>query len=113
MFFNVVLAADPPTTPEGPPGWVNLVPFLFLGVMLVFMMILPQRRQEKQRQEMISKLKHNDRIVNSGGIIGIVDRVKENEDEIILKGGLRITRSSVAKILAPDDSGKDQKDGGA
>lgn len=112
--FAILFAADTPPPPEGgPPGWTQLVPFLALPLFIWLLFLRPQRQQEKQRQDMVAKLKRNDRILNSGGIIGVVDSVKDKDEEIVLKGGLRITRSSVVKVLSPDETAKDQKDGGS
>ncbi|MFH4090228.1 preprotein translocase subunit YajC, partial [Acinetobacter baumannii] len=42
-----------------------------------FLVILPQKRQKQQLQELIDNLKINDEIVTSGGLIG---RIKEIRD---------------------------------
>jgi preprotein translocase subunit YajC len=62
---------------------------------------------------MVDALKRGDKIVNSGGIIGIVESVSKKDDEVVLKGGLRITKSSIARLVTPDESAKDAKEGGA
>jgi preprotein translocase subunit YajC len=80
---------------------------LFLGYMLL---MRPARAQEKQRKAMVEALKKNDKIINSGGIIGTVESVKDKEDEVVLRGGLRITKSSIVRVVTADDS-KDQKEG--
>ena len=67
----------------------------------------PAQRQEKERQALIAKLKKNDRIVNSGGIIGTVDSIKEQDNEVILKGGVHILRSSIVKIVTADEANKE------
>ena len=73
------------------------MPIVFVLLILYLMIIRPQRTQEKQRLDMVAKVKRNDKIVNSGGIIGIVDSVKD--EEVVLKGGLRITRSSIVRVV--------------
>ena len=87
----------------------TLGPFLIMGVLAFFLLVLPWRRQEKQRQALVSALKKNDKIINSGGIIGIVESVKDKENEVVLKGGLRVTKTSIVQIVA-DDSTKEQKE---
>jgi preprotein translocase subunit YajC len=101
-----LLAENPPApAPDGgSPFGMLIIPMLLL--LFVFIVWLPQRRQEKQRVAQLSTLKKNDKIINSGGIIGIVDVVKDNQDEIILRGGVRITKSSVQRIVPPDDTSK-------
>ena len=96
-----------------------LLPLLMIGVLGYFLMIRPMKRQEQQRQALLSALKKNDRVVTSGGIIGIVAAIKENEDEVTLKVDessnvrLRVLKSSIQKILSGDEPPKDDKGGGA
>jgi preprotein translocase subunit YajC len=64
--------------------------FILLLLPMFYLLILrPSQVQEKQRRAKVSALKKNDKIINSGGIIGIVDSIKD--DEVVLRGGLRLT----------------------
>ena len=53
--------------------------FMMLAIfgIFYFLVILPQKRQKKQLQEMITELKINDEVVTNGGIIGKIKEVKE------------------------------------
>ena len=48
----------------------TLLPFVFIFGIFYFLVILPQKKQKQQLQEMIAQLKINDEIVTNGGIIG-------------------------------------------
>jgi preprotein translocase subunit YajC len=113
MLATLLLLAEE-TTPQTSqaPGWFSLLPFLGIAVLFYLLMVAPMRRQEKQRQALVSALKKNDKIINSGGIIGIVDSMKDKENEVVLRGGLRITKASIVQVIR-DDSAKEQKEGGA
>jgi preprotein translocase subunit YajC len=110
-------------TPEPPKGqgdtFTMLLPLLAIGVLFYFLMLRPQRRIEKERQALLSALKKNDKVVTNGGIIGIVAAVNEKQDEVTLKVDessnvrLRVTKSSIARVLTPDTPAKEQKEGGA
>ncbi|MFA5118479.1 MAG: preprotein translocase subunit YajC [Candidatus Omnitrophota bacterium] len=65
----------PPQTPVNPI--LNLVPLALLFVIFYFLIIRPQKKQEKDRQKMISSLNKNDEVVTTGGIHGTVVTVKE------------------------------------
>src|SRR5947209_15294278 len=105
MSHAILLLADQPAaTDGGAPSLLGLAPFLLIGLAFVFLIIMPARRQEKQRQALIMALKKNDRVVNSGGLIGVVESIKENADEVVLRGGLRITRSSIQRIIPPQEA---------
>ena len=55
----------------------TLLPFVLIFGIFYFLVILPQKRQKNELQEMISQLKINDEVVTNGGIIG---RIKEIRD---------------------------------
>jgi len=110
MVFALLAQAD---QQQPGSGFFSLVPILLMLVLGYFLLMRPMQRQEKQRQALVASLKKNDKIVNSGGIIGVVDSIKEKEDEVVLKGGLRVTRSSIVRIISPDETAKEQKEGGA
>jgi preprotein translocase subunit YajC len=96
--MSVLLLLAEGQQPETPPFAAQLPLFLILGLLFMLMVWMPGRKQEKKRKEQLSKLKKGDRIVNSGGIIGVVDSIKDKDEEVVLKGGLRITRSSIVRI---------------
>lgn len=55
-----------------------LAPFLLIFAIFYFLVILPQKRQRQQLQEMISQLKINDEVVTNGGVIGVIKEIREN-----------------------------------
>jgi preprotein translocase subunit YajC len=55
----------------------TLLPFVFIFGIFYFLVILPQKKQKQQLQEMIAQLKINDEVVTNGGIIGKIKEVKE------------------------------------
>ncbi len=55
----------------------TLLPFVFIFGIFYFLVILPQKRQRQQLQEMIAQLKINDEVVTNGGVIGKIKEVKD------------------------------------
>jgi preprotein translocase subunit YajC len=55
----------------------TIAPFAFIFGIFYFLVILPQKRQKQQLQEMITQLKINDEVVTSGGVIGRIKEVRE------------------------------------
>jgi len=55
----------------------QLFPFVILLGIMYFIIIRPQRQQEKKHQEMINELKKGDKIVTIGGVIVEVKKVEE------------------------------------
>jgi preprotein translocase subunit YajC len=60
-------------------------------------MIRPQRKRQKQQQEMIAAIQKGDRVITAGGIFGVVDAVREDSVVIKVEGGtlLRVAKGSV------------------
>ena len=55
----------------------SLWPIALMFVLIYFLMIRPQKKKQKEQQDMISALGIGDEILTSGGIIGKVLRVEE------------------------------------
>jgi len=55
----------------------SLLPFVLIFGIFYFLVILPQKRQKQQLQDMISQLKNGDEIVTNGGIIGTIKEIRE------------------------------------
>lgn len=60
---------------------------LILLFALYFIMIRPQRKQEKETIEMQKNLQIGDEVITIGGIVGIVLRVEENTKTVVLETG--------------------------
>ncbi len=96
MFFETLLYAG--GTAAKQPGIQDFMPLIFIFVIFYFLLIRPQQKQTKAHQKMLSGLKKGNRVVTSGGMIGIIERIEGNE--IVLNAGgnclIRFTKSSVS-----------------
>jgi preprotein translocase subunit YajC len=77
----------------------QLLPFIFLIAIMYFVIIRPQQKEAKQRQEMINALKKGDKIITSGGIIATVHKVEEKFLSVKLNENVlvKITKDAVAR----------------
>jgi len=80
---------------------------LIIGFGVVwFVMILPKRKQDKERQNMLTNMKRGDEVQTIGGIIGKV--VDPKEDRVLVKVDessntkIWFSRSAIAKVTAED-----------
>ena len=77
---------------------------LIIGVFYI-LLIRPQQQRQRKLQETIAQLKAGDRIVTSGGIVGIITSVKDNSflirsaDKTILE----VKRSAVAGLEGEEE----------
>ncbi len=100
MLDGLLLLAEQPAAETGAPPIAQFMPIVLIMGAFFLMMFLSSRSQRKHQAAMIAALKKNDKVVNSGGIIGVIDSIKD--DEIGLRGGLRITKASIVRVLASD-----------
>lgn len=73
------------------------------GLIFYFFFIRPQRKQQKQHEEMIAQLKKGDEIVTAGGVIGEVVHIKD--DRVTIKSGdtrLVVLRSRIGRVGGVD-----------
>jgi preprotein translocase subunit YajC len=85
-----------------------LIPLGLMFAIMYFMVIMPQQRQRKKVQEMLSAIKAGDKIVTSGGIYGTINGI--DGDSVILKVSsepqvkIRIARAAIAQVEASEDA---------
>ena len=87
------------TTSEGSTtSTLYMVGFLVvIFALFYFVMIRPQRKRQKEQQQMVSALQKGDKVITAGGIFGTIDSVREDSVVIKVEGGtlLRIAKGSV------------------
>lgn len=88
----VTLQSAPP-----PSCATQLFPFVVMIFIFYFIVIRPQRRQEQERQDMLSKLKKGDSVITSGGLIGTIESVSDTEIkvEVADRVKVRVAREDV------------------
>ncbi len=106
---------------EGGPGgimqFLTNPMFPIFAIMLVFMFVmLPSERKRKSQQaKMLDGLAKNDRVVTVGGMVGTIVNAQKGDEMVTLRidenNNTRVTvlRSSVARVLTNNDSGKKEK----
>jgi preprotein translocase subunit YajC len=60
-------------------GIGQFIPLILIFVIFYFFLIRPQQKKAKEHKIMVENLKRGDQVVTSGGIVGTVERVMEND----------------------------------
>ena len=60
-------------------GFAQFVPLILIFVIFYFFLIRPQQKKVKEHKAMVSALKRGDEVVTSGGIVGKVEKVYEDD----------------------------------
>lgn len=125
MFVSEALAqtagAGAPASPLGDIGF--FVPLVLVFIVMWFFMIRPQQKKQKEHQALVRAAKRGDRIVTSGGILGVISKANEADNEVEVEIAkdvkIRVLRTAISDIInrTPEaakpakDSGKASKEG--
>jgi preprotein translocase subunit YajC len=98
-------SAQQAQTQGGPGEFLRMVPMLgMILIVMYFLMIRPQSKLRKEREQLLAGLKKNDHVLTTGGIYGVVKQVKPDDPDVTLcideKNDvcIRVTKESVAKL---------------
>ena len=99
--------ADQGTAPgqgTGAPGQAcgieTMLPFILIFAVIYFLMIRPQKKQEKVRQAMLAQINKGDKVVTNGGIHGTVSNI--TDDTITLRvDNIKMTldRTAIGRVV--------------
>ena len=87
-------------------GLVQFIPLILIFVIFYFFLIRPQQKRVKDHRAMVGNLKRGDEIITSGGIIGTVDRVMEDDRiEVLISGDIKvqIIKSTITSLLKKEE----------
>jgi preprotein translocase subunit YajC len=85
----------------GASPWGTLIMFAAIFAIFYFLLIRPQRKQQKEHEEMVAALQKGDDVVTLGGIIGRIIHVED--DRVTIKTAddtrLEVERGKVGRKL--------------
>lgn len=90
---------------------MSLLPFVLIFVIMYFLILRPQQRRVKQHQEMVKALRRGDSVVTSGGLLGKVTKVIDDDQiEVEIADGVRVRqmRAMVSEVRAKGEPAKEE-----
>ena len=87
-------------------GFAQFIPLILIFIIFYFFLIRPQQKRVKDHKAMVEALKRGDEVITSGGIIGVVDRVMEDDRiEVTIGEGVKvqIIRSTITSLLKKEE----------
>ena len=87
-------------------GFAQFIPLILIFVIFYFFLIRPQQKRVKEHKEMVLGLKRGDEVITSGGIIGTVEKVMEDDRiEVMLNDNVKvqIIKSTITSLLKKED----------
>ena len=92
--------------PEGTGGeeggaasiWPMLIFLVLMFGLMYFVLIRPQRKKQKEHQQLVEELRRGDRVITTGGIYGQIENVSDDSVVLKIESGttIRVAKSSVA-----------------
>jgi preprotein translocase subunit YajC len=99
-YAQTAAGADPTTAIA-----MQILPLVLIFVVFYFLLIRPQQAARKRHMEMIGNLKKGDVVVTSGGMIGKVKSVADDEVRVELAPNVdvRVVRGTIAEVRSKTD----------
>ena len=72
-------------------GIGQFIPLILIFVIFYFFLIRPQQKKVKEHKAMVAALKRGDKVVTSGGIVGTIERVIDNDSvEVLISDNVKV-----------------------
>ena len=95
FFISEALAQSAETATQSQFSPVSFVPLILIFVIFYFLIIRPQTKKIKEHEKMVNNLKIGNKVITSGGIVGVVREIHEKENQV----GVEIASGVVVIIL--------------
>lgn len=90
-------AVPPPSS-----SWGGIIPMMLLMFAIIyFLMIRPEQKKQKERQAMVNSIKKGDKVITIGGIMGVVQSVKDTSAMIRVADNTSIefTKAAISTVI--------------
>jgi preprotein translocase subunit YajC len=72
-------------------GIGQFIPLILIFVIFYFFLIRPQQKKVKEHKQMVENLQRGDKVITTGGIIAVVERVMDNDRaEVIISDDIKV-----------------------
>ena len=87
-------------------GFAQFIPLILIFVIFYFFLIRPQQKKIKDHKLMVAALKRGDEVITSGGIIGRIEKVLDNDKvDIMISENVivQVVKSTIQGLLNKPD----------
>jgi preprotein translocase subunit YajC len=82
-----------------------ILPWVLIFGVFYFLLIVPQRKRQRELQETIANLKAGDKVITNGGIIGTITAVRDST--FLIRSGeksiLEISRAAISNLMEEEE----------
>ena len=90
-------------------GIAQFIPLILIFVIFYFFLIRPQQKKIKAHKLMVAGLKRGDEVVTSGGIVGKIEKVFDDDKIDLLISdnvSVKVVKSTIHNLLDKPDTKK-------
>ena len=90
-------------------GITSLIPLVLIFVIFYFFLIRPQQKKIKEHKLMVASLKRGDEVITSGGIVGKIEKVQEDDkiDLLISENvSVKVVKSTIQGLVTSSNTKK-------
>ena len=87
-------------------GFAQFILLILIFIIFYFFLIRPQQKRVKEHKTMVQSLKRGDEVITSGGIIGTVEKVFEDDKiEVLVSENVKvqIIKSTITSLLKKEE----------
>jgi preprotein translocase subunit YajC len=111
FMFTLAIAQDASAQQAAAPAQnplISMLPIAIIFIIFYFLLIRPQKKQQKEHAEMLSALKKNDNVVTAGGIFGTIVNIQDDVVTLRVDDNTRmkVQKSSISKLKKKKDDSK-------
>tara|TARA_Y100000590_G_scaffold34184_1_gene37337 strand:+ start:396 stop:680 length:285 start_codon:yes stop_codon:yes gene_type:complete len=82
-------------------GFAQFIPLILIFVIFYFFLIRPQQKKVKDHKSMVAALKRGDEVITSGGLIGRIEKVHEDDKvDLLISDGItvKVIKSTIQSL---------------
>jgi len=90
-------------------GFAQFIPLILIFVIFYFFLIRPQQKKIKDHKSMVAALKRGDEVITSGGIIGRIEKVYDDDKiDLIISDNIavKVVKSTIQSLLTNQNTKK-------
>ena len=83
-------------------GFAQFIPLILIFVIFYFFLIRPQQKKIKEHKNMVAALKRGDQVVTAGGVVGVVEKVHEDDKiDLLISDNvtIKVIKSTIQSLL--------------
>ena len=109
LFIAQAFASGTEAASQGQFSLASFVPLILIFAIFYFLIIRPQTKKMKEHEQLVNNLKIGNKVVTSSGIVGVVRKIYEKENQVALEIADGVVVSFVKNHITEVEKNSDDK----